>query len=377
MRVVHITSAHSRDDVRIFLKECASLTQYGHEVTLLVADGLGDQSNQTTGAVSIVDAGRFDGRIKRILGAPRKLLALARSIRADFYHLHDPELLTIALSLQRGGCKVIFDAHEDVPKQILAKHYLHPWTRGAISKAVAVYERYVCSRLSGVVGATPTIRDKFMACAQRVVDVNNFPLLGELDSVDDSLRSGTDICYVGGMATIRGVREIVQAMGHVTHHGACLNLVGSFIEPEVESQLRASPEWSRVKAWGQQNRTGVRQVLARSSVGLVTLHPTVNYVDALPIKMFEYMAAGIPVIASDFPLWRSIVESAECGVCVDPLNPKAIAQAIDALLANPALSIKMGMSGRQAVLDRFNWGIEEKKLLNFYQDLSNADGASS
>ncbi len=377
MRVVHITSAHSRDDVRIFLKECTSLARYGHEVTLLVADGLGDQSNQTTGMVSIVDAGRFDGRVKRILKAPRQLLELARSIRADVCHLHDPELLTIALALQKGGCKVIFDAHEDVPKQILAKHYLHPWTRGAISRAVSVYERYVCSRLSGVVGATPTIRDKFMTCTQRVVDVNNFPLLGELDSVDDSLRSGTDICYVGGMATIRGVREIVQAMGYVTHHGACLNLVGSFIEPEVESQLRSSPEWSRVQAWGQQNRKGVRQVLARSSIGLVTLHPTVNYVDALPIKMFEYMAAGIPVIASDFPLWRSIVESAECGVCVDPLNPRAIARAIDDLLADPVRSMKMGMSGRQAVLERFNWGIEEKKLLNFYQELSNADGVSS
>lgn len=370
MRVVHITSAHSRDDVRIFLKECTSLAQYGHEVTLLVADGLGDQLNQTAGMVSILDVGRFDGRIKRILKSPRQLLGLARSIRADVFHLHDPELLTIALALQKEGCKVIFDAHEDVPKQILAKHYLHPWTRGAISKVVSVYERYVCSRLSGVVGATPTIRDKFMACAQRIVDVNNFPLLGELDSVDDSLRSGTDICYVGGIATIRGIREIVQAMGHVTHHGARLNLVGSFIEPEVESQLRVSPEWSRVQAWGQQDRTGVRQVLARSNVGLVTLHPTVNYVDALPIKMFEYMAAGIPVIASDFPLWRGIMESAECGVCVDPLDPRAIARAIDDLLADPDRAMKMGENGRRAVLERFNWGIEEQKLLNFYQALS-------
>jgi glycosyltransferase involved in cell wall biosynthesis len=374
MRVVHITSAHSRDDVRIFLKECTSLAQHGHEVTLLVADGLGDQSGQASGMVSIVDAGRFDGRLKRILKAPRRLLELAKSIRADVCHLHDPELLTIALALQKGGCKVVFDAHEDVPKQILAKHYLHPLTRGAISHAVSVYERYVCSRLSGVIGATPTIRDKFMTCARRVVDVSNFPLLGELDSVDGSWRTGTDICYVGGMAAIRGIREIVQAMGYVTHRGVRLNLVGTFIEPEVEARLRASPEWSRVQAWGHQSRAGVRRVLARSSIGLVTLYPTTNYVDALPIKMFEYMAAGIPVIASDFPLWRGIIESAECGVCVDPLDPIAIARAIDDFLADPDRAMRMGRNGRQAVLERFNWGIEEKKLLNFYQTLSKADG---
>jgi len=369
MRVVHITSAHSRDDVRIFLKECTSLARSGHDVTLLVADGLGNRVSRAAGAVSVVDAGRFGSRGKRILLAPRRLLRLARSIRADVCHLHDPELLTIACSLQREGCKVVFDAHEDVPKQILAKHYLHPWARRVISRIVSVYERHVCSRLSGVIGATPTIRDKFVTCARKVVDVNNFPLLGELDSVDGSLRTGTDICYIGGIAAIRGIQEIVQAMGYVTHHGARLNLVGTFIEPEVEARLRASVEWSRVQAWGQQGRAGVRQVLSQSSIGLVTLHPTVNYVDALPIKMFEYMAAGIPVIASDFPLWRSIIEPAECGICVDPLDPRAIARAIDDLLADPSRAVRMGRNGRRAVLDRFNWGIEEKKLLDFYQKL--------
>lgn len=374
MRIIHLTSAHPRDDVRILLKECTSLALHGHDVTLLVADGLGNQSD---GAVPILDVGRSAGRIQRILASPRRLLKLARILNPDVCHLHDPELLTIALALQKGGCQVLFDAHEDVPKQILAKHYLHPWTRKGISCAFSVYERYVCHRLSGVVAATPIIREKFSTNARRVVDINNFPILGELDSVDNALRGGHEICYVGGMAVIRGIQEIVQAMGYVAHHDARLNLVGSFIEPEVESQLMSSPEWSKVRAWGQQDRAGVRRVLTQSSIGLVTLHPTVNYIDALPIKMFEYMAAGIPVIASDFPLWRGIIESAECGVCVDPLDPRAIARAIDDLLADPDHAMKMGMNGRQAVLERFNWGIEEKKLLNFYQTLSKADGVSS
>lgn len=371
VRVIHLTSAHPRDDVRVLLKECTSLASHGHEVILLVADGLGDECDAT---VPILDVGRSAGRLQRILTSPRKLLRLAKTLGPDVCHLHDPELLTIALALRKNGCKVVFDAHEDVPKQILAKHYLHPWTRKAISYVFSVYERYVCRRLSGVVAATPTIREKFAPDVRRVVDINNFPILGEFDSVDDSLRGGHEICYVGGIAAIRGIREIVQAMGYVTHPDAKLNLVGSFIEPEVESQLRSSSEWARVDAWGHQDRAGVRRVLERSRAGLVTLHPTVNYMDALPIKMFEYMAAGIPVIASDFPLWRNIIESTGCGLCVDPLDPKAIAGAIDALLADPDLSIQMGRNGRQAVLERFNWGIEEQKLLNFYQALSNADG---
>jgi glycosyltransferase involved in cell wall biosynthesis len=297
---------------------------------------------------------------------------MARALKADIYHLHDPELLTIALALKRSGSKIVFDAHEDVPKQILAKHYLHPWVRRLISHLFAAYERYVCARLDGIVAATPTIRDKFKDCSRRVVDINNFPLPGELDSHDDTLRSGNEVCYIGGIATIRGIREIVRAVGLSRHGGVQLHLAGRFVEPDVESELRILPAWSRVKAWGHQERSGVKRVLSRSSVGLVTLHPMPNYLDSLPIKMFEYMAAGIPVIASDFPLWRSIVEGADCGICVDPLEVGAIADAIDGLLADPIRAARMGQNGRRAVQDRFNWGIEEKKLLEFYAILAKA-----
>lgn len=141
------------------------------------------------------------------------------------------------------------------------------------------------------------------------------------------------------------------------------------MEPEVEAQVRACAAWTRVTYWGQQDRQGVRDVLSRSRIGLVTLHPTANYVESLPIKMFEYMAAGIPVIASDFPLWRGIITEAECGVCVDPMNPQDIALAIDALLEDPTKAQKMGENGQRAIQERFNWTIEEAKLSSLYAGL--------
>lgn len=366
MRVVHITSAHPRDDVRIFLKECKSLANNGHEVSLLVADGLG---NQTIGQISVIDVGRPRGRFQRMLQIPRRLLQTATALKADICHLHDPELLTIALQLQRNGCKVIFDAHEDVPKQILAKHYLHPWVRKIISYAFSAYEHHICARLNGVIAATPTIREKFRDISRQVIDVNNFPILGELESSGRRSSTGNEICYIGGIAAIRGIREIIQASALSSNDKLQLNLVGTFIEPDVETEVRASTAWSRVKSWGQQDRAGVRQVLSRSSIGLVTLHPTPNYLDSLPIKMFEYMAAGIPVIASDFPLWRSIIETADCGLCVNPLDPVAIANAIDKLLSNPAWATQLGQNGHRAVQEKFNWNLEEQKLIDFYATL--------
>ena len=125
--------------------------------------------------------------------------------------------------------------------------------------------------------------------------------------------------------------------------------------------------WRQVDALGFVDREGVRAAILRSMAGLVVFHPTINYIDALPVKMFEYMSAGIPVIASNFPLWKEIVEGAECGICVDSLNPEEIAKAIQFIVEHPAEAEQMGKNGRRAVEERYNWGIEEKKLLGFYK----------
>lgn len=365
MKIAHLTSAHPRNDVRIFLKECRSLARIGHDVTLVVADGLG--ARQVDG-VKILDVGASTGRFSRMLRARQRVLNAALELRADVYHLHDPELLTLCAPLARRGYRVLFDAHEDVPKQILSKHYLPAPLRKLIAWGYARYERHVCARIDGVITATPTIREKFLKFMPNTVAVNNYPLLGELEPPHEVQRREGEICYVGGIASIRGIREIVEAIG-LCQQPVQLHLVGQFMEPEVEAQVRACAAWTRVTYWGQQDRQGVRDVLSRSRIGLVTLHPTANYVESLPIKMFEYMAAGIPVIASDFPLWRGIITEAECGVCVDPMNPQDIALAIDALLEDPTKAQKMGENGQRAIQERFNWTIEEAKLSSLYAGL--------
>lgn len=365
MRVVHLTSAHPRDDIRIFHKECCSLLNAGHEVVLVVADGLADSVRN---GIQIADVGPAFGRLDRIFNVTKRVRDKAIALDADLYHLHDPELLPVAQVLKRLGKKVIFDAHEDVPKQIFGKHYLHPAVRKLLSLAIAAYERYVCARLDGIIAATPYIRDKFLRINPNTVDINNYPLVGELESYISWDAKADEVCYVGSIASIRGIKELVASMA-LTQIDTRLNLVGAFSEARTETEVQACPGWQYVNALGTKDRPGVRDVLARSRAGIVTFHPLPNHVDAQPNKMFEYMSAGLPVIASDFPLWREIVEGNDCGVCVDPLDPAAIADAIDKVVGDPALAKRMGANGRQAVEDRYNWRAEELKLQNFYQRL--------
>lgn len=363
IHVVHLTSAHPRDDTRIFNKMCRSMVGRGLRVTLVVADGRGDA---TCDGVRIVDAGASKGRADRMFRAPGRVLAKAIEVDADLYHLHDPELIPVGLTLRSASHKVIFDWHEDVPKQLLGKPYLNRIARRVLSFGFAVFERLICRRFDALIGATPAICRKFSALGAQCVDINNYPLAGELDAHVLWGDKATEVCYVGGIASIRGIVEVVQALAMTSSH-VRLNLCGEFSESGVESACRSLPGWARVNYLGLVGRARVREQMGRSVAGLVTFHPYPNHLDAQPNKMFEYMSAGLPLIASDFPLWREIVQGSDCGLCVDPRNPKAIAAAIDYLVQNPLEARRMGENGRRAVMDVYNWAVEERKLFALYQ----------
>jgi len=104
-------------------------------------------------------------------------------------------------------------------------------------------------------------------------------------------------------------------------------------------------------------------------VGLVLHHPIPNEIDAQPIKLYEYMSAGLPIIASNFPLLKQIIEDVGCGLTVDPLDIRAVAAAMRWMLENPADAEAMGQRGRQAVLRIYNWDVEAVKLINLYNKI--------
>ena len=323
-KVCILTTVHPPFDTRIFHKQAKTLVREGYDVTLIAQhDG-----NTVVEGVRVIGLPRPRNRLSRIFGLTWRAFRLALCQRADIYHFHDPELLLIGVLLKLfTRAKVIYDVHEDVPQQILTKHWIPAWLRRPLSRGVFnVLEKFLARVMDAIVVATEGIAEKFQK--MNPIVVHNYPALGMLPNSSPVPREGGEkvLVYVGGISKLRGAVEMVRALEYLAYFdNLWLDLIGKFEPPKFEQELRALPGYERVRFWGWMEPENVYTHLTKADIGLVCLYPEPRYVIAWPVKLFEYMAAGLPVVASNFPLWKEIVEGNECGLTVDPLNPKEIA----------------------------------------------------
>lgn len=359
LRICHLTSVHLDGDIRIFHKMAKTMASE-FELHVVVP-------NTQTRLQDGVQIHSFEANTKQRRIRMRQTVDLvlkeALRVNADIYQLHDPELLRLVKPLQATGAKVIFDAHEDVPKQIMDKYWI-PWLfRKFISFIYTLYEKRISRRLDGIISVTPSICARFQKANPKVVLIQNFPLPDEFPVPNWSLKKANEFCYIGGLYASRGIKEAVLAMKEVDGH---LHLAGSFDDPILQAELEASSAWKKVTFYGQVGRTQIQEILQKSAVGIVTLHPTPSYKEAYPIKMFEYMAAGCAVLASDFPLYKSLLQEETCGRFVDPEDVREIAQALNDFISNPSQTMGMGQAARARFETHYSWQQEALKLRQFY-----------
>ena len=367
MSIAVLTTVHPRTDVRILVKQVSTLaSRLDTQVTFYVQDGQGNQRDPER-HIDVVDTGPLrGGRLTRMTKGAWRMYRTVRPTRPRIAHFHDPELIPVGVLLKLSGIKVIYDVHEDLPRQIMGKYWINPILRRTVAVLAEAMEWIAARTFDGLVTATPTISARFPA--DKTITVQNFPLYSEFCSQIERAYCDRPLhfAYIGALGRLRGSKEMVEAVNELSMGPVKLEIAGKFFNLSDEREAHSLNGWKHVRFYGWADRVAVGEILSRARAGLVTLHPTSSYRDAYPVKMFEYMAAGLPVIASDFPLWRSIVEGANCGLLVDPLNPKEIAQAMQWILDHPNEAEEMGRRGRQAVRETYSWESEADKLLQFY-----------
>jgi glycosyltransferase involved in cell wall biosynthesis len=364
--VAVLSSVHPAFDSRIFFKQCRSLARAGYEVELIVPH----EASQMRDGVRILGLPVPASRTQRMFRTPFQVYRAALRSGATVCHFHDPELIPIGLLLKLRGRHVIYDVHDNLASDILGhKPYIPALARWPLSIGARIFERLAALIFDRVVAATPAIAAGF--AKHNTTLVQNYPILapGELAD-DDYERRPPWALFAGMISAARGIREMIEAVALVRGAGSMrLKVAGTFSPASLLQEMSALPGWRNLDFLGQQSREQVDRLMTQCRLGLVLYHPDRSHDQAQPNKLFEYMSMGLPVIASNFPLWRDIVEKTGSGLVVDPLDPHAIAVAIERLLANPREARTMGRNGWEAVRTMFNWDVEAAKLLSLYRTL--------
>ena len=364
-KIIHITSAHPINDIRIYHKQCLSLKKK-YEVSLFVADGLG---NKIEKGINIHDIGIFKSRILRIFLSSFKFYFYFKKnrINADLYHFHDPELLFLGILLKIKKKKVVFDAHEHLIDQLKSKYYLNTIFKIILSFVIYNCERIFFRRFDAVVAATPFIKKYYQSInCKKVMNVNNYPKIDYFNKKKNFNKNyRKKICYIGSVSYERGLKEMIQAMYYVKSP-IKLIIAGSFHQGDIKKLIIKSPKIEYIKSL---SRKEIKKFVSNCFIGLSMLNNDPNHKKAQPNKVYEYMASGIPFVAHGSDVVKDLVKRFKCGIVIKKMNPKLIAKSIDYLYENISISKVMGKNGFNAVKKKFNWKFEEKKLLDMYESL--------
>ena len=279
---------------RMLSKEGASLVRAGYRVSIVAPH----PHDEVISGIAIKAVHKFTSRLARMVGTAWCVYREALRQRADVYHFHNTELIPVGWLLKLQGKRVLYDVREDTPADIRDKHYLPRWARPAIAWAVDIAEKLSGHMFDGIVASSLHIGQRF----PRSKTVVKVPLLMNLPVSRPYLERPPLVLYIGTISPTRGVLELIEAMGLLPETlPARLAIGGEFVPTALEQEARQKPGWQRTDYAGWQSRQGLLDLLARSRVGVVPFLSTGWHINIQPIKLFEYMIAGLPIVSSNLP----------------------------------------------------------------------------
>lgn len=368
-RVVHLTTVHHPYDPRIYHKECQSLKNAGFDVTLIAQTIDDDEEKYYEKPIRHIPLKKYASRLQRMTLGVYEAYKKAKYMKADVYHFHDPELLPVGWLLKNKNNVVIYDIHEDYITSILQKDYLPEPVKKIIAALYDVLERFLTKHMELCLA-----EKYYIERYPTGTHILNYPTVNErFMNHERKGKAENKLLYTGNVSLVRGAMEhakLPTILPDIEVHfvGKCPQELAEKMYAEA-GEAKDRLKFEGIDRFVEKEVIEERYLETNWLAGIALFPPTEHYLRKELTKFFEYMNAGLPIICSDFPVWKKFVETYECGIAVNPNDDEAIKEAILFLQHNPEEAKRMGENGKKAVLEELNWKTEEKKLLDWYHEL--------
>ncbi|WAC11161.1 glycosyltransferase [Dyadobacter pollutisoli] len=371
-RVMLLSTVHPPTDPRIFYKIAPSLSTY-YEVFCAMP---GARANTETNAFKTIRLPHFQGLFARALFCHPVALWNYLRFRPDLVHIFVPELLPLAFLFQWLGTKVIYEVQENLYKKFSIKRY----NNGAVYQFLFRLCDRIAMRRFHLIFTEHAYLDVYRDLAYPHVVIHNYASLAFIDankSCSGVISDKPQLFYTGVISMERCFDIIVAALARlkVTYPTFHVHLFGpSRLDQKEMAKLPGFEDIrNNLTFYGYTDIKMALPFAQNATAGIALLKPVADYPESYTTKLFEYMSLGLPVITSDFPIYRDVVEQSECGFCISPYDSDALYEKLRWIIENPGLARSMGNNGRKSAEKNYNWQQEEGLLLSFYKSLLKSD----
>lgn len=376
-----ISTVHRPDDVRIYYKEILSLANAGYKIVFIVQELPGAKVHRNVQMHFLPPGSGLKHRVKNLLRAFRS----AKNIDCKVLHIHDPELILIAFPLKLlYRKKIIYDLHEIHSNEIKYKPYLPKVVSYPLSFLFWLFEKIAIHSFDKIILAEAGYAAYF-PLKNSVIIQNFIPSEYVLPKPVKYFEAGQAIklVYLGTITKIRGIFEILELTMLLKNEGVKIELqiIGPFypksLRREVERYIEKNHLQDSVRIRGVLTFPEAQQIIKQCDIGLIFLHPILNNLTILPVKLFEYMANGLVVLMTKFPLWEEFNQKYQCGMTLDIFNLNSEIKRVISFFDDINLLNLMRKTNIETVRQNFVWEIEEKKLLTLYAELFGKPGENN
>ena len=371
MKICHITFDHFWNDTRVYKKEILTQREEGFDVILFGWDKPKTNIDNGVRFISYFDHQLSKKERMKLMISNSDVVRELIKLNADIYQFHDFTLLEVGRKLKKAGMHVIFDSHENYLGTIPFKLGKNKLGTIVFDKLLDRYYKRVVSSFDAVFTVSPNMVEAIKKYNPKTYMVSNYPSIknyaepAKYDKEDFFVFQGT----VYGFSN---QKYIVEAINKVKSN-ARYKIIGNVFENEKKI-IEDNDTQKRVDIVGWMEKEDLDRNMQQSLGGIVVFDytPECCFKEGQlgSNKIFEYMLCGLPVICTDFTLWKElIIDKYNCGICVEPQNAEQLKDAMEWIISHPEEAKAMGQRGHDAILNEFNWEKGLRQYFDYYSQI--------